>query len=273
MKKGVLLIATGHRNYYRMAEVMAASIRVNNPDLKICLACDGKYNTNAFLFDSVKAIPVKYLSESIKPKLYMDKLSPFDETLFLDVDQVMIMKRDLNTIFSECENIDVTFSNTGISGGSVWADINEINKKYGSGKMWNLHSEIVYFKKNEGSKKYFNAARAEYNSPTIKSAKTFAGGHMADELAFQIASMETGIFPHKENWCPNFWFDAHPKQSRAYTYQLTDYITYSIGGKMVPEWVKTQYNTLAKAYFAKLGLSNPYQVVDKRNFLPERRTI
>jgi hypothetical protein len=273
MKTGVLLIATGHKNYFRMAEVLAASIRVNDPSIKICIATDGKHLVDMSLFDQFVQIDEKYLTEPIKAKVFMNKITPFEETLFLDVDQVMIWKRSLQSIFEECKNLDWTMSNSGKAGGSVWANLQEVLDLYGPGDMWNFHSELFYFKNTLATRTFFGAAQKAYKDNKVKSATVFAGGHMADELAFQIASMQTNQFPHKENWCPNFWFDAHPKQSRAWTYQLKDYVTYSIGGKLIPEWVKAQYNTLAKAYFATLHLSHPYQVVDKRNFLPERRTI
>jgi hypothetical protein len=226
------------------------------------------------LFDIRLQIPDKYCTEPIKPKVYMDKITPFDETIFLDVDQVMIMGRDMNQVFDECRSVDFSMSNTGRAEVSVWADIAEIKEKYGDGKMWNFHSELVYWKKSENAKMFFKAAQDAYRKSPVKSAVKFAGGHMSDELAFQLACIETGIYPHKENWKRNFWYEVHPSNlSRAYPYQLTDYVTYSIGGRRVIDWVKTQYNTLAKAYFAKLGLSNPYQVVDKRIYLPERRSI
>ncbi len=281
MKRGILLIATGHRNYFRMAEVIAASIKVNNPDMPVCLASDKPWSADPInekgnavkLFDIRVQIQEKWCSEPIKPKVYMDKITPFQETIFMDVDQVMIMGRDLNKLFEECRDLDFTMSNTGKASVSVWADIDEINLEYGCGRMWNFHSELVYWKKSENAKKFFKAAQDAYRKSPVKSAVKFAGGHMSDELAFQLASIETGIYPHKENWTRNFWYEAHPRLSRAYPYQLTDYVTYSIGGRRVIDWVKTQYNTLAKAYFAKLGLSNPYQVVDKRIYLPERRSI
>lgn len=276
MKRGVLILALGHNNYYQMAMVLAASIKSNDVDLPICLVTD--YNVDALdakLFDTVKKPTKKIISNGdfIKAKLWMYDFSPFEETIFLDADQVVLEGKKLVSVFNELKNIELTFSNTGKSDISVWADVNEVKKIYGDKPFWNFHSEFVYFKKSSETKKYFDVAKNIYNENKIKSANKFANGNMADELAFQCAAMVTGFYPHKENWLPNFWFDRGGNLSRIYPWQLTDYCTYSIGGNSIPQNVKNNYNILAKHYFAKLGLSNPYQVVDKKTFLPERKLI
>ena len=279
MTTGILIQAFGHNNYYQMAVVIAASIKANEPDMPICLVTDNTIHiAHAKLFDSIilpikESIINKGVTEYIKAKLFMYDYSPFDETIFLDVDQIIIKGRKLSTVFDELKNIDITFSNTGIAIESIWANIDEVKELYGNKPFWNFHSEFVYFKKSEEVKNYFDTAKMVYEENEIKSALKFANGTMADELSFQCAAMIIGIYPHKENWTPNFWYDRNPKLAYKYPYELKDYISYSIGGKSNPQHIKNCYNILAKAYFAILGLSNPYQVVDKRSYLPERRLI
>lgn len=280
LKIGILLVAIGHHNYLKMAAVLAASIRVNNPGLPIALATNSTAIPQEYmsLFDTYLPIDESYYrvngkAEFIKAKLHLYDITPFEKTIFLDADQVMIPNRDLSKVFDELAAIDITFSNTGPSDTSIWADIKEVQQLYGNKPFWNYHSEFVYFKKCAVAKKYFNAAVKVYNDNKIKSAIKFGNATMADELAFQAAAIITGIYPHKENWLPNFWFDRDQRNSRKYPYELTDYITYSIGGNQVPQVVKNNYNILAKSYFAKLGLSGSYQVEDKRNFLPERKQV
>lgn len=279
MKKGVLLIGVGHKNYLHMAEVLAASIRVNDKGLDISIVTNHAIPDNQkFLFDKVIPLDVKQITikgelHYIKSKLLMYDLSPYDETIFLDVDQVLIPKKKISVLFDQLADVDFTMSNTGISDESIWAEITEVQKLYGDVPFWNYHSELVYFKKTDAVKKYFNAAKKAYSDNKVKSAVKFSGGHMADELAFQIASMVTGLYPHAERWTPNFWYEREPLKNRKYPYELTEHITYSIGGNTIPPAIKANYNNLAKSYFATLGLSNPYQVVDKRSFLPERKLI
>lgn len=274
MKKGILLIALGHPNYYAMAAVLAASIKVND-DLPVCLVTDHTVpKQHEFLYADVKA-PTKKSIEGglIKSKLFMYDFSPFDETIFLDVDQVVIEGRKLSSVFEEMKDIDFTMSNTGLAEESLWADIAEVQSLYGDQPFWNFHSEFVYFKKSPEVKKYFNAAKKVFEDNKIKSAVKFSGGNMADELALQCASIMTGIYPHKENWLPNFWYEINPILATKYPYQLADFLTYSIGGRTTPRRIKDNYNNLANYYFAKLRLTSAYQVIDKRNFLQERKLI
>jgi hypothetical protein len=279
MTRGILIQALGHNNYYQMAVVLAASIKANEPDMNICLVTDNDVkDSHVGLFRMVKKPTKKSIYngnkiEYIKAKLFMYDLSPFDETIFLDVDQIVIDGKKLASIFEELANIDFTMSNTGLANISIWADMLEVKKIYGEKPFWNFHSEFVYFKKCKAIKKYFDTAIKVFEDNKIKSATKFSNATMADELAFQCAAIITGTYPHKENWLPNFWFDRGGNLSRKYPWELTNYITYSIGGNTVPNNVKNNYNIMAKHYFAKLGLSNPYQVVDKKQFLPERKLI
>lgn len=279
MKRGILLIAIGNESYIRMAAVMAASIRCNDAGLSIAVVTDipleERYKQ---LFDHTILLPQKdYIindkKEYVRSKLLVYQLSPFDETIFLDVDQVLLPGKKISQLFEELKEVELTFANTGPAAVSVWVDLHEIKEKYGDKPFWNFHSELFYFKKGKIAKKYFAAALKVYDNAQLKTAFPFAGGKMADELAFQIASIQTGIYPHKDNWTPNFWYVRHPKLSNKYPYQLSDFITYSIGGASLPPHIKVNYNNLAAYYFSKLKLQNPYKVKDKRAYLPERAKL
>lgn len=280
MNRGILLIAVGHRNYTEMAISLATSIKVNEPSMQICLVTDRilaiEYQQ---LFDSYIEPEEKIYThdgqlEFIKSKLYMYDLSPFEETLFLDVDQIVMQDRKLSDIFLELKEVDLTFSNTGKSDVSIWADVKEVHQLYGPGDFWNFHSELVYFKKSKAAKAFFTMAKRIYGERKIKSATRFAGSAMADELAFQAAAMKTGIYPHKENWLPNFWYRRDQRRAGLYPYQLKhEYYTYSIGGPTLADNVATNYNNLAIHYANKMGLQNAYKARDKRTFLPERNKI
>lgn len=280
--KGILIIAVGHSYYLAMAINLAASIRVNDPGLQIALATDapppGWLQEKKLIDINVHVTQDMIRHDNnlafIKVKLHMLDLSPFDETIFLDCDQILIPNKKISPVFDELQAVDLTISNTGIAGSSIWCNIAEVNtlyKKDEAHKFWNYHSEFFYFKKTKVAKEYFKAAKKVFKDNKIKSATHFGNAPMADELAFQCASLITGTYPHKINWLPNFWYARNTKDSRRYPYELVNYITYSIGGNTVPVAVKTNYNNLATAYFTRLGLQNPYKVIDKKYFVPGRK--
>lgn len=200
-------------------------------------------------------------------------LSPFDETIFLDADQVMIANRSLVPVFDQLAGVDITFSNTGINETTFWADLDDVRSIYGKEPHWSLHSEFVYFKKTKPARDLFAAAKKVFKDHKVKSAITFGGAPMADELAFEIACMITGIYPHQENWKPNFWFARERLLARKHSYELTEFITYSMGGNNTPAAVKRNYQNLVNHYFSVLGLRNPYKIVDKMTFLTNRKKV
>ena len=288
MTKGIIIYALGHENYYRMAENLAASLIANNSvkdDIKIALVCDDHNNIGqSQLFDNlIKLEEEKFI---INGKVVFNNatilvydLSPYDITIKLDADMIWIESRKPSSLFNELESYDLTFSNRGFGWGkqnSVWADEEEIKKAYkltGEEKLYKIFGEFLYFKKTAANKKYFQKVNEIYQKPKVK-CSSFSNGTMTDELAFQIACITKGIYPHKYNFTPVYnSFLGYEKLNRKYPYELVDFYAYSIGGNTTNAFMKTNYNNLAKHYFAKLGLSNPYQVVDKRNFLPERKRL
>lgn len=278
MKKGILIFALGHDYYYQMAVALAASITHNDPGLQICLVSDHVIlPEHEFLFTIVKkptdkSVTQKGEKQYIKAKLFMYDLSPFDETIALDADQILIAGKKLSPVFDELKDIKFTMSNHGTSEVSNWCDIKEVLKLYGGKDYWSYHSEFVYFKKDPEVKKYFAAAIKIYEENKIKSATKFANANMADELAFMAASMVAGLYPHQMNWSPNFWYNSNLPLARKYPYELTDFLTYSVGGNQLPQYVQNNYNNLVAHYFYQLQLKNPFTVKNKKSFLPERKS-
>jgi hypothetical protein len=288
MTKGILIYAIGHANYYRMAENLAASLIVNGTKengISIALICDDESKVrqkdlfNDFIIlDADKFIVNDKIVFNNATVLVYD-LSPYDVTMKLDADMIWIAGRSVAALFDELNDVDITFSNRGYGwdkGNSVWADEDAIKTAYkltGEERLYKIYGEFLYFKKAAAIKKYFDTVVKIYNKKKIKT-KEFANGNFTDELAFQIACMQTEIYPHQDNFTPIYnGFLGYKNLVRKYPYELKEFYGYSIGGNVTDAFTKNNYNILAKSYFAKLGLSNPYQVVDKRKFLPERTSI
>jgi hypothetical protein len=214
----------------------------------------------------------------------MYELSPYDKTIKLDVDMIWIEGRNPNKLFIELENIDFTISNKGrtqisdSNGLMIWANEQDVIAAYkltGKEYLYHISAEFVYFKKSKTSKSFFSKAMKVYQQKKIV-GKEFSNANFTEELAFQVTFMLTGNYPHKERFKPiyNSYLEDNNYSDRRYPYELTAYYGYSIVGNNIgSHFIKNNYNILAKHYFAKLGLSNPYQVVDKRTFLPERKSL
>lgn len=277
---GVLLIAMGHENYMKMAVNLAASLKVNDPSVNIHLIHDGGWAnlpmTEQQLFDS-ECIPpyniwhTKEQMDYIKPKTRMYDLSPFDKTLFLDVDMVWMCDRPVSELISQLEGVDFTIMNEGPKEMCYWAGPEELRQMVGGDNpLYIYYSELVYFEKTPKAKDYFKKVQKAFDKPK-PGTKTFAGSAMPDELAFIIASLQTGIVPHQDNWLPIYWHFRDKKHRHLQPYQLAKiFYGYSIGGNVTPEYAKAHYNNLTAHYASVMGIKKPYQVRDKKSYISER---
>jgi len=289
MKKGIVIYAIGHHNYYYMAENLAASLisnGVKEAGISICLLCDNKnkirypelFNDVVVLEKEVYMVEDKIVFNNVTVLVY--DLSPYDITMKLDADIIWLGGRPVDKLFNQLKKTEITFSNLGPGWGkqySPWTNEATLKNKYkftDDHKLYRVFGEFIYFKKSVRIKKYFDKLKKVYAFPKVK-CQEFSNGSMTDELAFQITSMEMEIYPHEDNYTPVFNHFLNMKDlDRVYPYQLPDnFFAYSIGGNMTNQWIKNNYNTLAKHYFNKNGLSAPYLASNKKSFLPEREKI
>jgi hypothetical protein len=279
MTKGFIIYAIGHRNYYHMAEALAASLVFNNQLCSITLICDDVHKvTEDQLFAGFKEIKVEEPLVFNKHTICMYDHSPYDITIKLDADMIWLNGRDPMKLFEELQKFELMHMNRGHgwnAGNSVWADENDLKQAYGfteENKLYKIYGEFVYFRKSDLARMYFSNVKKIFNKPKVKMLDEFSNGSFTDELAYQIAAMKMGL-EFIENFTPVMnKYLGFQKLERLYAYQLpSNFYAYSIGGNQTPSFMKDQYNILAKHYYYQLGLQNPYQVRDKRTFLPERK--
>ena len=281
MTRGILLIAMGHENYIRMAVNLAASILYNDSSAMIHLVHDGKYeelSENEKRLFSSEEVPDYDIwhtdghEDFIKPKTRMYELSPFDRTLYLDVDMIWLIDRPIYPLFNELEGIDFAIMNEGPKEACYWSNPTEMREMVGhDNPMYIFYSELVYFERCKRVNEFFSEAENIFDNP-VPGTKGFAGSAMPDELAFILASLKTGVLPHKENWLPIYWFFRCKSHRHLQPFQLSDlYYGYSIGGNITPEYAKAHYNNLVAHYAVQMGITRPYKVRDKRSFISTRQ--
>lgn len=297
--RGIVLIALGHVQYGRMAANLAASIRYSDKDVKIHLVHAGNSlnhlsDEHKALFSSFAVCPPEYYAKNgktvfLKAKTFLYELSPFDETIFIDVDLVWFGKgKHISQLFEQLKDIDFTMQNRGyceLSGEvlnkqySMWCDINEVKEVYKTtGRFYQLASEFIYFKKTDANKRYFKKVKEVFDNPKVntviyakgkKISDSFAGD-IPDELAFDIASAVLEHYPHQVNFVPIYWFATDGKKNDSEI--MKNYFGYSIGGSICPPQVLKKYFDMTRFYSKDAGVLH-YGIQNKRNYLPERRLI
>lgn len=295
MSRGIVIICLGHPYYGRMGHALAVTIKQSEPEIPIALI----YNTEALqqlygydldkVFDQKIEAPTEaYTTQGkntyVKCKTFLYDLSPFDETLFIDADTLWLPGRKPSALFDELAPYDYTMANNEFfevaainHDTDVWGHIKPVKEAYGmtEGKYYSLSSEVIYFKKTEAVKAFFDTAKSVFENPKTK-PKVFAG-YIPDEYAFSVAQVITGMYPHTSPYHPSYWFSWH-KNSKIYTpEQLSEtYYIFSVGGKVYPHWIVNMYNRLVARAFYLAGLREPlkpWKLRSKRSFLPERSKI
>jgi hypothetical protein len=289
MSKGVLILAMGHPYYGEMAANLAMSLKFADKETKICLAWEGDAKNHLTparlnLFDVIKEVPKEYILKDgkkayFKAKTYINKLTPFEETIFLDADMIWFGKRGVNVLFEQLKDLDFTIQNRDFidfaepivnEKYSIWANVQEIKDtyKFTKGKYYSLHSEFIYFKKTKAVEAYFKDVQEIYENPKVK-ATVFAGD-IADELAFTIAMCKHELYPHKTPFLPIYW--AKAETSISINKAIENFFGYSMGGNVTNSTMTQKYDAMAKAYAYRLGLT-AWKFKQKNRWLQERQKL
>lgn len=296
MSKGILIIAVGHANYGKLAANLAMSIKANNVQLPIHLVytestLKGVGDDYIRFFDSKAECPGEYLLNKgeqcfIKVKAHMNDLSPFDETLFLDADIIMINNSLLSDEIEKLKDVDFTSKNSGFTRydsekitkeSMQWANLLEIKEayKFTNENIWNVHSEFIWWKKTEKNNKLFNDWK--FNFENLKVTNIEFGGCIPDELPLWIAMIQNKIELHnysedgKAVYHPTFWPMDSKKQMRIADLR-NDYCGVSIGGNNLSPLVKNNYDLLVSLFTRITNMRYKYFAQPKKKWLSERHT-
>lgn len=282
---GVLLLALGHNFYGNYAVQLARSIKAVDPTMNVSIAYSGTVlNHNSNLpFDQEIIIPDEYfmsdgLPDYIKAKTYLYELSPYENTIFIDADVIWLPQKPVTNLFDEFKEIDITFSSRGKQkitdakpGFIHWAEPEEIVRVYGGeGWLYNLASEFIYFRKCDRIKEFFELAQEIYINPQI-TYKRFAH-RLPDELAFELAMIKTGIYPHADVFTPFYW-EQFEKKSMPVDQMYKEYYGYSMGGNVNTHGQEQIYNNLANHFNSKFGISGYFPAKNKQSYLNERQSL
>lgn len=292
--RGIFILALGHPFYGRMAFNLAVSLKESDPEVKIAVGFAGDSLRDLFRYDIYKyfdrIIPVedKYFTrrghqEFLRAKLCILDLSPWDDTLFLDADTIWLHGgRTPSELMDDLHDVPLAVQNRGAqdlkkkleNGLLLWSSASHIRDAYGlkSGKLFSLYSECMWIKRTVQNILLFETAQ-QINDDLLVDYKEFAGG-VPDELPLSIAMALTSTYPHQQNWIPVYW--EHLEKKRLYEDSESinnQHYAFSCGGKVTPPAVKEFYNMLASVAFQNAKLQYPYFIINKKDFLPERKKI
>lgn len=274
--RGVLLIALGKSQYGCYAANLAASIRFNDPELPIHLVHTEESITqlapaHMALFTSHSICPTEAytspggLAQYIRAKTYMYELSPYDETLFIDADAMILPGKSLMTLMSKLsESCHFTMQNRGCIDLSkdekfktytVWCDTDEYKKHYKQRKgfFYQYQSEFAFFKKNKKNKVYFDLVRELYDAPPIRT-EGFDNG-IPDEYCFNLATALLHHYPAESGRVFLYWSFLDGAKDW-YRTVIKQYVGFSLGGNATSPDLRMKVKAYNNLFRQKLKL--PY---------------
>lgn len=276
LKKGIILIATGHANYGNMAYNLAMSIKAcENIPVAVVYAGDGLGHlteSQCNIFDHRIELPESY-REGFGVKLHLDQLTPFDCTLALDVDMLWL-GRSPSELLGELEGVPFTIITEGNDEAPnpkyyFWADCKEIQDQYSVSRVWQTRSEVMYF---ESGCKVFETARGIDPESKLSTLRKF-GTWIPDELYFNIAMALLKVSPHVPKWAPAYWARLHNEIMPNLSVLYRDYYLLSFGSNAASPIMKRAYDNVMKVVCNKLRMPYVFKLKSKKEWAPGRLKI
>jgi hypothetical protein len=282
--KGIIIIAIGNPFYGTRAYNLCVTLKMHEP-VSVTLVYDAGGVSHLSegkktLFDNLIEIPIEYTyvngkREILKPKTFLNVLSPYSETIYMDADTLWNPTKRVQNIFDEMAGVDFTIANrgyttatSGMGGFSMWANIEDIRSAHQIDEYLDASSEFIYWKKGEKADEIFSMAQAIFESDPV-TYRYFAGGK-PDEPAFSIALSKLSFKPHRVPYFPGYWFFHTPSKYPSRSEILSNHYYISFGGNQGNDWMRKLYEDISTDCFHRSGVEGPFPYIEKNKSIKER---
>ncbi len=156
--RGFVTIATGNEKYYKLAENLLCSYRIYCTDgTPFTIICD-RENEYTKGFDS--AVLLKNFSGSYMDKLLLYRSSPYDETIFVDADSLVLADpKGLWEDFTDADDVSCYGCRYPLDSDRAWFTYEGCGKyKKKIQYLIDLHGGIYFFRKGERCQSIFEKA-------------------------------------------------------------------------------------------------------------------
>jgi len=196
LSEGYLILALGDVKYYKMACNLAVSIRLRDTGRPICLMHDMSFDIDDDLFNYSQVMGDDKLVGCTN-KILIDRYSPFERTLFVDCDCLMV-KDDIDFFWDELSNYHFAVQGRKVYEGQ-WGNMDVATqiKLFDLDYMVKANSGIIYFDDSLQAKAVFDKARdyfADLRSAVSWEFKRLSG-QWADEPILCTAMAHYRIEP------------------------------------------------------------------------------
>jgi hypothetical protein len=270
MNKGILLMCFNSTTYGKFAYNMAHSIR-HYSNLPIHLLCDKESikNIDTSIFSSFDLIDFERNDlgkiDNCKAKIKLFERSPFEKTLYLDVDGVMLNNPEELFEILKDEYFYTQPMGSGIKTDNIsytWANTSLVFERYGikDDVIFNTcQTSIIYFTKQ--AKDFFNQLELNYEKrlkPIEYREMWGKSKQHPDELYYSITMAQLGVTPNAIR--PVFF----PEKRESDTKIQSDYYVLAMyGGTNVLPYAKALYDRIMKEKILNPKGLNHWFKIDK----------
>lgn len=195
-ERGILIIAQGKQRYLNMAVNIAMSIRYSNPGTLIALVTDNPTNQHEKLYDYI--IPIESsLGVGFVQKINMYKYSPFNKTIFIDVDCLVL--RDIDFIWNGMLGKPVgVLGQKVIEGKFIGTSVEALKEKFTFNFLPTFNGGVYYFEKGQRAEMVFEHAIQIFNNQYDELGLCKFSGNPGDEPVMSIAMGVANISPMED---------------------------------------------------------------------------
>jgi len=267
MTRGVSLLVVGKPSYARFYANMALSIRKHSPDLKIQAIFEKGLSKHLYPFlqvwdeltiiDNDDCYDLKGNLDPGKAKISLYKYYKYDETIYLDVDGIIV--KDITPLFEQERDFIIQ------KDAMHWANNTEIITHFKldpASEIFGSNSSIQFIRKGKQTETIYKEAVKAMREPLPLNKQSNSWfGRQPDELYFSIGMAKAGIIdPYFEGWPVYF----RNRMQYGQAINLHDIIKdhYAIGSygsdRFNHKSVRQNYDSQNKVNWNELVNLNPY---------------
>ena len=186
---GIITIALGEKRYIEMSKMLALSLIQTNPGIKRAIVSDSGENQFTGLYDIY--IPYNNVfGKGLTQKLYLDKYSPFSETLFIDADCLVF--KSLHSTIKLCQKYPFVVFGDQINSGNWYMNVAEMCKKFNLQSIPLFNGGTYYFNKSYVVADIYSKAR-ELSASYCELGFIEFRGSINEEPLISVAMAITGV--------------------------------------------------------------------------------
>lgn len=196
---GFLTLAIGAQDYINQAYYLGLSLKANMPGYPIAVVTDDETGRLARIYDHL--VPARRsLGHGVRQKMYIDRYTPFEETLFIDADCIAArpFERELEEVRgSDFAPVVQRYLRPG-DDDEYFLDLPGLMRRLDLRVLPKFNGGVYFFRKSALAERVFQSAREIQSEPSEFGLKAFDATGPGDEPAYALAMARHDISGYED---------------------------------------------------------------------------